>query len=72
VPQDGNDINVIGDLFSHFLAGDNQTLSVAGESVQPAGSNGPVSWLSTAFQTLTLEVILPGHKYDVSYFVSES
>lgn len=65
VPQDGDDLNVIGDLFSNFLAGDNQTLAVTGESVQPSGSDGPVSWLSTAFQTLTLDVTLPGQKYDI-------
>lgn len=29
------------------------------------GSSAPVSWLSTAFKTLSLDVILPGQKFDV-------
>ncbi|KAI0063538.1 hypothetical protein BV25DRAFT_1915044 [Artomyces pyxidatus] len=57
VPQSGDDLNTMGKLFSQFLAGQNQTLSVKGESVQPSGSSAPVTWLSTAFQSLTLEVI---------------
>ncbi|KAG5653629.1 hypothetical protein H0H81_011855 [Sphagnurus paluster] len=64
-PQSGKDLENIGVLFSKFLAGENQTLIVKGESVQPDGSNGPVTWLSTAFKTLELEVILPGQKFDV-------
>lgn len=68
VPQSGSDLDTIGQLFSGFLAGENQTLSVVGESVQPSGSNGPVTWLSTAFKTLTLSVILPGQKSNVRYF----
>ena len=62
IPQSGSNLDTIGKLFSGFLAGDNQTLSVVGDSVQPSGSNGAVSWLSTAFKTLTLSVILPGQK----------
>ncbi|KII92866.1 hypothetical protein PLICRDRAFT_102438 [Plicaturopsis crispa FD-325 SS-3] len=65
IPQSGSDLDTIGTLFSKFLAGDNQTLSVKGSSVQPSGSSEPVSWLSTAFKTLTLDVILPGHKYTI-------
>lgn len=68
VPQSGSDLDTIGQLFSGFLAGENQTLSVVGESVQPSGSNGPVTWLSTAFKTLTLSVILPGQKSNVRFF----
>lgn len=65
IPQSGSNLDTIGKLFSGFLAGDNQTLSVVGDSVQPSGSNGAVSWLSTAFKTLTLSVILPGQKFTV-------
>ncbi|KAI0631497.1 hypothetical protein C8Q77DRAFT_1218963 [Trametes polyzona] len=65
VPQNGDDLNVMGKLFSDFLAGKNQSLSVKGESVQPTGSNGPVQWLSTAFKTVTLNVTLPGETFDI-------
>ncbi|EPQ57376.1 hypothetical protein GLOTRDRAFT_120580 [Gloeophyllum trabeum ATCC 11539] len=65
IPQSGSDLDAIGELFSHFLAGDNQTLSVRGESVQPSGSSQPVGWLSQAFKTLELQVILPGKKYTI-------
>ncbi|KAI0049858.1 hypothetical protein FA95DRAFT_1604022 [Auriscalpium vulgare] len=65
VPQSGDDLNTIGKLFSQYLAGDNQTLSVYGDSVQPTGSSQPVTWLSTAFKTLVLEVILPGQKFTI-------
>jgi len=64
-PQSGKDLDNLGILFSKFLAGENQTLTTKGYSVQPDGSNGPVEWLSTAFKTLSLEVILPGQKFDV-------
>ncbi|KAI0340460.1 hypothetical protein BDW22DRAFT_1360443 [Trametopsis cervina] len=63
VPQSGSDLDTIGTLFSHYLAGDNQTLTVVGESVDPGSGN--VAWLSTAFKTLTLSVILPGQKFAV-------
>lgn len=66
VPQSGDGLNVIGQLFSEYLAADNITLSVKGESVQPTGASSPVTWLSDAFQTLTLAVTLPGQKYNVS------
>ncbi|KAI9463679.1 hypothetical protein BJY52DRAFT_1404720 [Lactarius psammicola] len=62
-PKSGSDLNAVGKLFSQFLAGQNQTLSVQGESVQPTGT-GAVGWLSSAFKTLTLQVILPGHIID--------
>ncbi|KAG5646292.1 hypothetical protein DXG03_003889 [Asterophora parasitica] len=64
-PQSGKDLENLGVLFSKFLAGENQTLVTKGESVQPDGSSGPVTWLSTAFKTLELEVTLPGQKFDV-------
>lgn len=66
VPQSGNALNVIGQLFSEYLAPDNITLSVTGESVQPTGASSPVTWLSDAFKTLTLQVTLPGQKFNVS------
>ena len=62
MPKSGSDLNAVGKLFSQFLAGQNQTLSVQGDSVQPTGT-GAVGWLSSAFKTLTLQVILPGHVY---------
>ncbi|KAJ7675082.1 hypothetical protein B0H17DRAFT_1161695 [Mycena rosella] len=65
IPQSGADLANIGVLFSNFLAGENQTLTVKGDSVQPSGSSQPVAWLSAAFKTLTLEVILPGQQFDI-------
>ncbi|KAJ4494066.1 hypothetical protein C8J55DRAFT_533507 [Lentinula edodes] len=65
IPQSGSDLNTIGQLFSDYLAGDNLTLVAKGVSVQPPGSSSTVSWLSTAFATLALDVILPGEKLDV-------
>lgn len=69
IPQSGNGLNVIGQLFSEYLAADNITLSVTGESVQPTGASSPVTWLSDAFKTLTLAVTLPGQKFNVSAMV---
>jgi hypothetical protein len=66
IPQSGEGLTVVGQLFSEYLAADNITLSVKGESVQPTGASSPVTWLSDAFQTLTLNVNLPGQKFDVS------
>lgn len=70
VPQSGSDLDSIGKLFSSFLAGQNQTLRVVGESVDPCGCGETVQWLSTAFKTLILEVTLPGHVYKVPYFLT--
>ncbi|KAI0739355.1 hypothetical protein C8Q80DRAFT_1123812 [Daedaleopsis nitida] len=64
-PKSGGDLDVMGELFTNYLHAENQTLSVQGDSVQPSGSDGPVQWLSTAFKTLTLSVILPGQKFDI-------
>ncbi|CAA7259257.1 unnamed protein product [Cyclocybe aegerita] len=63
VPQSGGDLDVMGELFSGYLNGQNLTLQTKGYSVQ--GANGPVEWLSTAFKTLTIDVILPGEKLQV-------
>lgn len=65
IPQSGTDLNNMGELFSKYLAGENQTLVTKGDTVQPDGSNQPVIWLSDAFKTLSLEVILPGQHFDV-------
>ncbi|KAJ3838704.1 hypothetical protein F5878DRAFT_725102 [Lentinula raphanica] len=65
LPQSGSDLDVIGQLFSDYLAGDNITLVAQGVSVQPSSSSGTVDWLSTAFATLSLNVILPGQKFEV-------
>ncbi|KAF8314052.1 hypothetical protein DL93DRAFT_2167525 [Clavulina sp. PMI_390] len=67
IPQSSSsDLAVIGDLFSRYLAGDNTTLTVKGDYVDGAQSS-PVTWLSTAFKTLSLSVILPGHVYQIIY-----
>ncbi|KAM0750211.1 hypothetical protein T439DRAFT_247618 [Meredithblackwellia eburnea MCA 4105] len=56
----------LGVLFSQFLQGVNQTLQVTGQQVvTPAQPNSPVNWLSAAFSKLTLQVVLPGHVYDI-------
>lgn len=68
VPQSGSDVAVIGTLFSGFLAGQNSTLETRGDSVQPAGSIEPVTWLSTAFKSLSLNVSLAGQKLQVPCF----
>ncbi|KAF9245017.1 hypothetical protein BU15DRAFT_85819 [Melanogaster broomeanus] len=65
IPQSGDGLTVLGQLFSEYLSADNLTLSVKGESVQPTGASSPVTWLSDAFQTLTLDVNLPGQKFDI-------
>ncbi|KAI0035854.1 hypothetical protein K488DRAFT_76325 [Vararia minispora EC-137] len=66
VPQnDQTALDTIGVLFSNFLAGQNQTLNVKGSFVQPSGSSSSVSWLSAAFQTLELNVILPGQIFQI-------
>ncbi|KAJ6593726.1 hypothetical protein B0H19DRAFT_32612 [Mycena capillaripes] len=65
IPQSGSDLENIGVLFSNFLAGQDQTLTVQGDSVQPSGSSQPVAWLTTAFKTLTLSVVLPGQTFDI-------
>ncbi|KAH0827584.1 hypothetical protein J3R83DRAFT_4307 [Lanmaoa asiatica] len=70
IPQSGNGLNVIGQLFSEYLAADNITLSVTGESVQPTGASSPVTWLSDAFQTLSLAVTLPGQKFNVNQSIA--
>ena len=72
VPQSGDALNVIGRLFSEYLAADNITLNVTGESVQPTGASSPVTWLSDAFRTFTLEVTLPGQAFQVGAVVRKT
>jgi hypothetical protein len=55
----------LGVLFSQFLAGKNQTLSVAGQSITSNAQSTPVTWLSAAFKHLVLDVVLPGHVYTI-------
>ncbi|KAG0006468.1 hypothetical protein BGZ65_007614 [Modicella reniformis] len=47
----------LGDMFRMVLNGGTPSLTVKGKSVTPA--SGPVSWLSSAFGSLTLNVTLP-------------
>jgi hypothetical protein len=65
IPQSGSDLDTIGQLFTEYLQADNIALVAKGESVTPTGSSAPVSWLSTAFKTLSLNVILSGQKFEV-------
>lgn len=61
VPQSGDGIRTTGILFSEFLQGHDQILQATGVSViSPAQPNSPVNWLSAAFRTLTLDIVLPG------------
>ena len=65
VPQNDNDLKTLGQLFSQFLMGHNMTLTTKGGSVQPPGADGPIAWLSAAFQTLELNITLPGQQLNV-------
>jgi hypothetical protein len=67
-PKSGNDLQNLGTLFTNFLQGKNQTLTTKGDFVQPTGSSSHVSWLSDAFTTLELQVVLPGQTFNVSIF----
>ncbi|KIJ47323.1 hypothetical protein M422DRAFT_164299, partial [Sphaerobolus stellatus SS14] len=70
IPQSDDDLKTIGKLFSNFLAGKNQTLTVTGNAVDPNGNNQPVSWLSTAFKTLSLDVTLPGQVFEIIHSIN--
>ncbi|GAA6057282.1 hypothetical protein JCM3770_004534 [Rhodotorula araucariae] len=64
-------LDSLGTLFSQFLQGVNQTLDVTGkEVITPAQPNSPVDWLSAAFKKLTIQVILPGGKYEIIHAVT--
>jgi len=58
--------NTTGELFSGYLQGKNQTLLIQGDTVvTKENGNKPVQWLSNAFKTLKLSVVLPGHIYKI-------
>ena len=66
-------IEATGKLFSQYLQGKNSELSVKGDSVVTReNGNKAVSWLSKAFKTLTLDLVLPGHIYKIVYSVTIS
>ncbi|KAG0057609.1 hypothetical protein BGZ83_006982 [Gryganskiella cystojenkinii] len=50
-------LNALGNMFRLALSGGSPNLIVKGKSVTP--TSGPVSWLSSAFETLTMNVSLP-------------
>ncbi|OAQ30530.1 hypothetical protein K457DRAFT_18046 [Linnemannia elongata AG-77] len=50
-------LKALGDMFRLALNGGSPNLIVRGKSVTPA--SGPVSWLSSAFSSLTMNVTLP-------------
>ncbi|KAK4514796.1 uncharacterized protein ATC70_002401 [Mucor velutinosus] len=60
IPQDTKEgIIAITTVFGHYLAGMSSNLTIKG--VSGSGSNGPVSWLTSAFKTINIEnVVLPG------------
>ena len=71
--KSGRDLANTGILFTNFLQGKNQTLQVTGVSVvTEANGNQPVNWLSAAFKTLTLNVILPGRIYQIIFSITLS
>ncbi|WFD34248.1 hypothetical protein MCUN1_001085 [Malassezia cuniculi] len=60
-----------GKLFSLYLQGKNQTLTITGDSVTTReNGNKPVDWLSEAFRTLSLKVVLPGKIYKIVYSIT--
>ncbi|KAK0542857.1 hypothetical protein OC846_006614, partial [Tilletia horrida] len=63
--QTGDDLNTLGELFSGFLAGQDQALTIKGISVISPAQATPVKWLTAAFQSLNLNVTLPGKRYNV-------
>ncbi|CAD6973942.1 unnamed protein product [Tilletia controversa] len=64
--QSGQDLENVGDLFSNFLAGKSQALTIKGINViSPAQPGSPVKWLTAAFKTLNLNVTLPGRQFNV-------
>ncbi|GJN94719.1 hypothetical protein Rhopal_007810-T1 [Rhodotorula paludigena] len=64
-------LEALGVLFTQFLQDVNQTLDVTGEEViSPAQPNSPVDWLSAAFKKLTIQVTLPGGKYEIIHAIT--
>ncbi|PWN24968.1 hypothetical protein BDZ90DRAFT_262821 [Jaminaea rosea] len=73
--QTGNtaNLNVLGILFSQFLAGNNQTLQLRGVSVvTEANGNQPVSWLTAAFKRFQTNAVLPGQIYQIIFAITLS
>lgn len=71
--KSGDELDTVGVLFSNYLLGQNQTLQVTGDSVvTEANGNRPVGWLTSAFKTLTLDVVLPGKIYQIIYSITLS
>ncbi|RUS16102.1 hypothetical protein BC937DRAFT_91614, partial [Endogone sp. FLAS-F59071] len=59
IPQTNpSDLAAVQTIFDNYLAGQNTPVSVVGTGAQ--GATGDVSWLSTAFKSLTLQTSLPG------------
>ncbi|KAG2172665.1 hypothetical protein INT43_000012 [Umbelopsis isabellina] len=60
IPQSGSDgLNALQTLFDNYLSSKETALSVKGSSA--SGPSGQISWLSKAFQQLTIQnVMLPG------------
>lgn len=64
-------VAALGEVFSQFLMGKEVPLDVTGDSVvTPAQPGSPVSWLSAAFKTLTINVTLPGKQFDIISAIS--
>ncbi|EPQ29604.1 uncharacterized protein PFL1_02823 [Pseudozyma flocculosa PF-1] len=71
--KSGQGLANTGILFTNFLQGKDQILQVKGVSVvTQANGNQPVNWLSAAFRTLTLDVLLPGKIYQIIYSITIS
>lgn len=71
--KSGRDLQNTGILFTNFLQGKTQIIQVVGDSVvTQANGNRPVNWLSAAFKTLTLNVALPGHIYQIIFSITIS
>ncbi|GAA6027071.1 hypothetical protein JCM8097_006088 [Rhodosporidiobolus ruineniae] len=68
--DDAAGLAALGEVFSQFLLGEDVPLEVTGDSVVTPAQSSPVSWLSAAFKTLTLNVSLPGHQYDIISAIS--
>lgn len=63
--------NITGDMFSRYLQGLNTTLQIRGDNVvTKENGNKPVKWLSDAFKTLTLNVVLPGRIFQIVHSIT--
>lgn len=59
IPQTNpSDLAAIQTIFDNYLAGHSTPVSVVGTGAQ--GATGDITWLSTAFKSLTLQTSLPG------------